>query len=403
MNEAIYNKINILHLVLGLGMGGAEVMILQYINALGSRKYNHHIYCFGNSGPVKERLEELGISVFFGKKRKTIKNPIKFAVSTLLLIKDLLKFIKKNHIQIIQSHLRHANILAVAVGKLSGVPAFPTIHNTMEFIDRRNNLDPRVIINQVAYNIALRSADRIIAVSHEIKTILNNNLNICDKNIIVVKNGITLKNIETDEYQKNYLFEDSTALKILSVGRLTYQKAMEVLVKATVNLIENDKKDFIVIIVGEGTQRKILEDMIKEFHIGDHIKLVGIRNDVIDLMKEADIFVLPSRYEGLSIAMIEAMAHGLPIIASDAPGIRTYIKNGVNGLLFPIEDHKTLSKQIIKLANNNKLRKKLSAESKVSFDNEFNLKRNIASLEKLIDEYNPCPKTAIGRSNKIMS
>ena len=178
------------------------------------------------------------------------------------------------------------------------------------------------------------------------------------------------------------MFEASNALKILAVGRLTYQKGMEVLVKATVNLIENEKKDFIVIIVGEGTQRKILEDMIKEFHIGDYIKLVGIRNDVIDLMKEADIFVLPSRYEGLSIAMIEAMAHGLPIIASDAPGIKTYIKNGINGLLFPIEDHKALSKQIQKIAEDNELRKKLSAEGKVSFDNEFNMKRNIAYSRK---------------------
>ena len=334
MDEARYNKIDILHLVLGLGMGGAEVMIIQYIKALGSSKYKHHIYCFGNSGPVKERLENLGMSVYFGKKRKSIKNPIKFTVSILLLIKDLLKFIKKNHIQIIQSHLKHANTLAVAVGKLSGIPAFPTIHNTMEFIDRRNNFDPRVLINKIAYNIALRSADRIIAVSNEIKTILKNNLNICDNNIIVVKNGITLKNIETNEHQKNDLFEDSTALKILSVGRLTYQKAMEVLVKATDHLIKYGINDFKILIVGEGEQRRMLEKMIEELGIQKYIKLVGIRSDVMGLMKEADLFVMPSRYEGLSIAMIEAMACGLPIIASDAPGINYYIKSGIMDYCF---------------------------------------------------------------------
>ena len=107
--------------------------------------------------------------------------------------------------------------------------------------------------------------------------------------------------------------------------------------------------------------------MIEELSIQKYIKLVGIRDDVKDLMKEADIFVLPSRYEGLSVAMIEAMACGLPIIASDAPGINPYIMNGVNGLLFPIEDHNELSKNIIKLANNKKLRKKLSVEGQKYF------------------------------------
>ena len=381
MDEVRYNKINILHLVQGLGMGGAEVMIIQYIKALGTRKYNHYIYCFGDRGPVKEKLEELGVFICFGKKRASIKNPIKFTISVLVLIKDILKFTKRNYIQIIQSHLRNANQLAVVVSILSGIPAFPTIHNTMEFVDRRNNFDPRVILHKVVYNITLRLAFRIIAVSTEIKKIIREKLCICDSKIIVIKNGIILNNSKEKQDRKNDLFEASNALKILAVGRLTHQKAMEVLVKATVNLIENEKKDFMVIIVGEGTQRKILEDMIKEFHIGDYIKLVGIRNDVIDLMKEADIFVLPSRYEGLSIAMIEAMAHGLPIIASDAPGIKTYIKSGINGLLFPIEDHKALSKQIQKIAEDNELRKKLSAEGKVSFDNEFNMKRNIVSLE----------------------
>ena len=387
MDENKYNKINILYLLVGLGMGGAEVMIIQYIKALGSRKYNHYIYCFGNSGPVKEKLEELGVSVYFGKKRKSIKNFIKFTFSTILLIEDLIKFIKKNQIQIIQSHLRQANILAVTVGKLSGVPAFATIHNTKEFSDKRNNLDPRVIISKTAYNITLKLADRIIAVSDEIKTIVKKKLNICDRKIIVVKNGITLKNIKENEYYKNNLFEMSTALKILSVGRLTYQKAMEVLVKATDHLLKNGMKNFIIMIVGEGEQRIILEKMIEDFSIQKYIKLVGIRSDVMNLMKEADLFVMTSRYEGLSIAMIEAMACGLPIIASDAPGINPYIKSGINGLLFPIGDDKALSKNIIKLGNNKKLRKKLSIEGKKCFNSEFNMIKNISNLKKIISEY----------------
>ena len=258
----------------------------------------------------------------------------------------------------------------------------------MEFIDRRKYYDPRVIIKKFVNEVSFRIADHIITESQEIKKIVKNKFYIDDRKITVLKNGLIINEQKyINQYKKNDLFPQKCGLKILAVGRLTYQKAMEVLVKATNNLIKIGIEDFKVIIVGEGEQRIMLEKMIEELSIQKYIKLVGIRDDVKDLMKEADIFVLPSRYEGLSVAMIEAMSCGLPIIASDAPGINPYIINGVNGLLFPIEDHDELSKNIIKLANNKKLRKKLSVEGQKYFNSEFNMKKNIISLVKLIDEY----------------
>ena len=388
MRKIKTQKINILQLVSGLGIGGAEILVSLYIEALGGEKYNHYVYCFGNNGPVKEKLEGSGASVHIGRKRHSIRNPIKFLISIILLIKDILKFIKINHINIIQSHLQHANQLAIAVGKISGIPAFPTIHNTMEFIDRRNYYDPRVILIKFVNEVSFRIADRIITESNEIKEIVKKKFRVEEYKITVLKNGLIInENKCKNLYKKNNVFPPKCGLKILAVGRLTHQKAMEVLIKATYHLVENGMKDFIVIIVGEGEQRILLEKMIEELSIQKYIRLVGIRDDVKDLMKEADIFVLPSRYEGLSVAMIEAMSCGLPIIASDAPGINPYIINGVNGLLFPIEDHNELSKNIIELANNKQLRKKLSVEGKKYFNSEFDMLKNISSFEKLIEEH----------------
>ena len=123
-------------------------------------KYNHYVYCFGDNGPIKTKLKESGASVYIGRKRNSIRNPIKFIISIILLVKDILKFIKKKRINIIQSHLSQANQLAIAVGKISGIPAFPTIHNTMEFVDRRKYYDPRVIIKKFVNEISFRIADR---------------------------------------------------------------------------------------------------------------------------------------------------------------------------------------------------------------------------------------------------
>ena len=381
-------KINMLHLIFGLRMGGAEIMVTHYIKALGKEKYNHYVYCFGNTGPVKEKLEALGVNVCVGKNIVSIKYPIRFTKSILLLVRDLLKFIKKKKIQIIQSHLRIANHIGIIMGKFSKIPAFPTIHNTMEFRYKRGFFDIRIVFIKLADEILYRIADRVLTVSNETKKVVRKKFRISDKKIIVVKNGIIFDgNGQRKKIDEKDLFSQNDVIKILAVGRLTYQKAMEVLVKATYNLIETGMKDFLVIIIGEGKKRKILENMIHKYKIEKFIELVGIRHDVIELMKKADIFIIPSRYEGLSIAMIEAMACGLPIIASDAPGIRPYIKHGANGLLFKKEDHNELSKNIIRLANNKKLRKKLSVEGQKYFNSEFNMNNNIISLVKLIDEY----------------
>ena len=171
-------KINILHLVFGLGMGGAEIMLTHYIKALGKEKYNHYVYCFGNNGPLKEKIEALGVNVYVGKNIESIKYPIRFTKNIFLLMRDLLKYIRKKKIQIIQSHLRYANHIAIIFGKLSSVPAFPTIHNTRDFFDRRNIFDPRIIFIKFVDEVLFRFADRIIAVSTEIKTIIKKKLNI---------------------------------------------------------------------------------------------------------------------------------------------------------------------------------------------------------------------------------
>ena len=129
------NKIRILHLVHGLGMGGAEIALLQYIKALGMEGYDHYVYCFGPDGPVRKRLEALGVPVRMGK-RDSIKQPIRFAISLVSLVRDLMGFIESKRIQVIQSHSGQANQLAVAIGKLSGLPAFPTVHSSMAFVDK---------------------------------------------------------------------------------------------------------------------------------------------------------------------------------------------------------------------------------------------------------------------------
>ena len=382
------NKIHLLHLVQGLKVGGAEVLLLHYIKALGIDNYLHYIYCFGNNGHIRKKLEDLGVPVVFGPKRKSIINPVKFSISIMFLFKDLLRFIKKQDIQIIQSHLGHANHLGVAVAMLANIPAFPTVHSTMAFIDRRRYWDPRIYFYRALNNIVYRSAVKIIAVSQEVKEIIRKEYRLSESNVVVLKNGIIFEN--SDKIPANIKFEFKLSRNcqvLIGVGSLTYQKGFEVLIRAVDELVKQGFDNLFVLIAGEGVERDHLEDLIKSLSLSTYIKLTGLRHDIIELMQASDIFVMPSRYEGLSIAMIEAMACALPIVASDAPGLSDYIIYNQNGFLFPIGDHQEMALCIYKLLQDNELKNRLAKGSRESFENEYDMSRNIKSVNILFHKF----------------
>lgn len=382
------HKIRILHLVQQLGMGGAEVMLMQYIKSLDIENYDHFVYCFGSDGPMREKIEALGVPVHMGKRRALIKQPIRFAISILSLMIDLLGFIRNKRIHLIQSHLGHANKLAVAGGKLAGVPAFPTVHSTMEFEDTRSSWDPRVYLIKAVDGLIYRVADRVLAVSQEIKEIICHTFTMEDSKVLVLKNGIVFEDSLSRPVDLKKKFPISTnKLKLIAVGRLVPLKGFDILVKAVVEVANQGLNDLLVLIVGEGEERLRLEELIKNLGVGRYVKLLGLRHDVIGLMKASDLFVMSSRYEGLSIAMIEAMACGLPIIASNAPGLRDHIRDGENGLLFPVEDHNLLAERILRLANDEKLRYTLSHNAIESFEKEYDMRKNIKSLDMLFRKY----------------
>jgi glycosyltransferase involved in cell wall biosynthesis len=393
-------KNNLLHLINSLKVGGAEIVLLHYIQALGFENYNHYIYSFGPDGPIREKIENLGLQIHFGPQRKSIKNPVKFLLSLRLLVNDLLSFVKARNIQVIQSHLGQPNQLAVLIGKLSGIPSFPTIHSTNAFVDQRSCWDPRVFAIRMVNAIIYRLADRVITVSQEVKNIIKRSYGLKDSQVVVLKNGIIFENDPPPALSFEKEFPDQNGkLKIVAAGRLVPLKCFDTLVKATAEIVIQGFDDFLVLIIGEGEERLVLEKLVSELRVGKYVKLMGLRNDVIEFMMGADMFVIPSSYEGLSIAMIEAMACGLPIIASDVPGLKDYIHPEHNGFLFEVKDYKSLADCIHRLARDKNLCKSLSQGARESFEKEYDMRVNIVPLDRLFHQY--ANKYSAARHNEV--
>jgi len=369
-------------------MGGAEMMLLHYIWALGNEHYKHYVYCFGNDGPIRERIERLGIPVIMGPKYSSIKNPVKFAQSIFYLVKSIKNVVRDNRIQVIQSNSGYSNKLAIAIGKMTGVPAFPAIHSTMAFLDTRNIWDPRRYIRKAVDWMIYRISDQVIAVSQEIKEIIHQTYGLKESKVVVVKNGIIFDESASETVDLEKEFPNSAnKLILIAVGRLVPLKGFDILIKAVADVIDQGFQDILVLIVGDGEERSRLEEMILVRKLDHYIKLLGLRHDIIGLMKASDVFVMPSRYEGLSLAMIEAMACGLPVIASNGPGLRDFINDLHNGLLFPIDDNKALVKCILRLSEDEDLRIQLSHGAKESFEKNYDMRKNIAPLSLLMRKF----------------
>lgn len=148
-------------------------------------------------------------------------------------------------------------------------------------------------------------------------------------------------------------------VRLVSVGRLTAQKNFPMLLRA-MSMLPADR--FHLTIVGDGEMRPALEAQIAETGLGDRVVLTGFVNDVAAALQAADVFVLTSAWEGFGHVIIEAMAAGLPVVATDAPhGPREILAGGKFGRLVPNHDEAALCTTLLELANDDELRARLSS------------------------------------------
>lgn len=154
---------------------------------------------------------------------------------------------------------------------------------------------------------------------------------------------------------------ETQCLTIGYIGQLIPRKGLATLIEAFAGLEVPEKR---LILVGDGPQRIELEELARRSTAADSIRFLGFRLDRIELLKQFDIFVLPSTLEGIPRCLMEAMGAGIPVVASNIPGTNDLVEDGRNGLLFEAGDAAGLARLLAKVAGDAELRKKLSAAAR---------------------------------------
>ncbi|KPJ69432.1 MAG: hypothetical protein AMJ45_00345 [Syntrophobacter sp. DG_60] len=378
-------KRNILQMIHTLKVGGAEKVVTDIATNLDLSKFNCYVSCLNEGGFFKEVIARRGVPVgILNIQRRSIKNFPLFLLDVIRILISLNKIVKKNNIDIIHSHLDHANYLSIIIGFIKKIPVFPTIHSTSEFVIERKKIDPRYWLIKIFNYIIYRYCTKIIAVSDEVKETILKEIKVNPKKIIIINNPVDIDKF-SQERNIDYLYGTlgiNNELIISSIGRLEKIKGHIFLLKAVADILKiyPNTKFFLI---GSGKEEEKLKNFVVNNSLEQNVYFLGNRSDIPELLSLTDVFVMPSIAEGLSIAMLEAMASGRAIVSANTNGTRKLITHGVTGLLFPKGNIVQLKDTIINLLSDKNLRIKLGQNAKKYVSQYYNLEIFIKNIENL--------------------
>ena len=361
-------RTRLLHLITRLPIGGAERLLVDVVRRLDPARFDSVVCCIQAKGELAAELESAGIAVH-------CLNRMQSKRFDWGAVRDLKGLIRSERIALVHSHLYHANLYGRIAAWLAGVPAVATVHN----VYTRSKLHRRLLNRLLS-----RKSVRVIAVSGEVRDDLVGRDGIDPRRVVTIHNGIDLGRVEsalTREQARARLGIPAGATVIGCIGRLEEQKGHRFLLEACAPL-----PGIKLLIAGDGRLRQDLESRAVALGIASRTTFLGARSDIADILRALDICVMPSLWEGLSIAMLEAMASGLPLVISDVSGVAQAFGEKDCGIRVPPRDVAALTQAIQDLAQSPERRKKLGEAGRRRVCAEFDIEVMIRRLTTVYED-----------------
>ena len=370
------SKIKILHIIKSLGRGGAEMLLPETLKEHHQEQFEfHYIYFLPWKNQMVEAIETAGgkVSCFSSKNN----------IQMILQYFKIIKYCKKHEIQIIHAHLPWAGFVSRLVHYKIGTPVVYTEHNLQEryhFITK--------LINKWSFNFQTLA----IGVSEDVTQSILKNIHptIPCKTLL---NGVNIQSFQRNNsaqrstLRKQYdIPEDAILVGTVAVFR--FQKRLDKWLEIMSEAIGKNSKIY-GIIVGAGILEPEIYAKHKDLNLEGKVFFTGLQINVKPYYEAMDVFMMSSSFEGLPIALLEAMSMGCAIVTTDAGGIKEVLKNNENGIMVAVDDWRTLSSSILNLAQNPFQLAYFQAEARKRVVNHFSIGTMVTELESL---YSSCQK-----------
>ncbi|MBT8492728.1 MAG: glycosyltransferase [Deltaproteobacteria bacterium] len=331
-------------------VGGAENLTVRLANALAAAGHDSHVIVASEPGPLSARLRPEVRAHYLHYQRESITRPLAFGWSLKQGLGTVREVIASERIQLVQTHLPGANFwgLLMELGRQCAVIA--TVHSTREFDYGEASGPSRELLRKLAYRAILRLAHGVVAVSQPVKDALLEQLGestAIGERITVIDNGVPIPSLATDAERSRarQQYQVSAEPLLVGAGRLTAAKSFGDLLDAF-DRVRRAGLDARLVLAGDGEDRAALQAHANRLGVVDQVIFAGQVDAMDELMAAADALVISSRYEGLPLVALEAMAAGVPVISYDLPSLRAVIDDGETGLLATAGDPGALANAI---------------------------------------------------------
>jgi glycosyltransferase involved in cell wall biosynthesis len=371
-------KLRVLHVIDGLGHGGAETVMLNELRLVDRDRFamyvvsvsdDHHPAVLARARSVSERAEIVAGRALWDPRP----------------VFELVRFIRREHIDVVHTHLEGADVIGGAAARVARRPVVSTLHIVHEW---RSNLRRG---RQVLADAAARwLPQRFIAVSEPVKESHVRRLHLDPAVIEVLPNVSLADRSLPDDFD-------------LEALRATFARRDGVLLCTVANLIANKKdvpsllrampavrdaldREVTLVVVGDGPQRPDLERLADDLGIADIVRFVGYRDDAIQILASCDLLCHATLFEGMPMVVLEAMALGLPVVATRAPGVTDVVDDGRTGVLVPPRDPQALGAAIVRVLSDDELRDDLVRTARAKIASAHNTEAWVARIERIYED-----------------
>lgn len=362
-------KIKILQTIRQGNIGGGESHVLDLVSNLDKDRFESVVLSFTH-GPMVDKLIELGIKIHVIETTKPF---------NLFVWPKVKKVFDQENFDILHAHGTRAFSNTFKVAKKLTIPAIYTVHGWSFHADQNTFVKN---IRLISENFLVKQADKTICVSDS--NLADGKKHFDMSRSVVIKNGINQQKFNPAGEFKNIREELGIGHHTLLVGfiaRMTIQKDPFTFIKAVAKIPATENIKFLI--VGDGDLKERTVTLSKELGVNERIIFLPFRQDIPDLLNAIDVYCLPSLWEGLSIALLEAMAMKKTIIATAVDGTKEVVQNEYNGLFIEPRNPDDLANAILKVAANKTMREALAVNAFNTITEDFNIKQMVVKIENI--------------------
>ncbi|MBN9384771.1 MAG: glycosyltransferase family 4 protein [Chitinophagaceae bacterium] len=367
-------KIKVLECIRQGQIGGGESHLLSLVENLNRDRFEPVVLSF-TEGPMVDRLRALNVNTHVIYTEKP------FDVSKWGQVKQLLQAERP---ALVHAHGTRASSNTLWAARSLGIPLIYTVHgwsfhdDQSLLVRRMRIMGERYITSRSAFNIAVSASNRQSGIDQ-----------IPGLKATVISNGIDQKKFSPAKKFKNIREElkiPADAMLVLFVARFTHHKQPLALIRAFREALAG-LPSLHLLMVGDGDQKEEGVALVKELGLEDKVTLQPFRQDVPEVLASADIFVLPSLWEGLPIGLLEAMAMGKAVVATRVDGTKEVIQHEVNGLLVEPGDFSALAAALVRLGKDDTLRASLHSKALETIKEQYNAGVMTRKIEAVYDSF----------------